>query len=100
MLTLLGLVIAPFFGQVEQTGEPPHRMRSGEYPTGPTDNINGSMTLSEVEQRTGVSANVIIKELGLPLDTPTEERLGQLRRKYGFEMHDVQEIVKKRPERQ
>jgi hypothetical protein len=75
-------------------------MRSGEYPTGPTDNINGSMTLSEVEQRTGVSANVIIKELGLPLDTPTEERLGQLRRKYGFEMHDVQEIVKKRPERQ
>ena len=95
LLTLIGLVLAPFFGQVEKTGEPPHRMRTGEYPVKSMYDINGSMTLNEVEQRTGVSATVIIKELRLPVDTPPDERLGRLRKTYNFDMHDVQEIVQK-----
>jgi hypothetical protein len=95
VLALAGLAAAPFLGQVEHTGEPPHRMRSGEQPTGPTYQINGSMTLREVEQRTGVPASVILKELGLPLDLSTDERLGRLRTKYGFEVNDVRKIVQK-----
>jgi hypothetical protein len=92
---LFGLAVVPFLSQVEEAGEPPHKLRSEEYPEVPADQINGSMTLQEVEQRTGVPTAVILKELGLPVDAPLDERLGRLRRKYDFEIHDVREIVRK-----
>ena len=41
---------------------------------------------------------MILRELGLPADLPTDERLGRLRKQHGFEMHDVQEIVQKHRE--
>jgi hypothetical protein len=53
------------------------------------------MTLWEVEQRTGVSVNVILRELGLSPDLPTHEQLGRLRKRYGFDMREVREIVQK-----
>ena len=43
--------------------------------------------------------NTIDRALGLPVDLPTDERLGQLRKQHGFEMHDIQEIVQKHRER-
>ena len=55
--------------------------------------------LHEIEEQTGVPATVILKELGLPANLPTDERLGRLRRRHGFEMHDVQEIVREHRER-
>jgi hypothetical protein len=97
---LVGLTVAPFFAQVEQTGKPPHRMQSDEHLTSPEYQINGSMTLHEVEEQTGVPAAVILKGLGLPVDLPTDERLGRLRKKHGFEMHDIKEIVRKHREQQ
>ena len=96
VLAIAGFMVAPFFGQIEQTGEPPHKMQSGERPV---YQINGSMTLHEVEEETGVPAAVILRELGLPTDLPTDERLGRLRKQHGFEMHDIQEIVRKHRER-
>jgi hypothetical protein len=95
VLALVGFAVAPFFAGVENAGEPPHRMRSDEPSTHSTHPIDGTMTLRDVEQRTGVPATVILKELGLPLDLPTDERLGRLRKKHDFEMHDVQKIVEK-----
>jgi hypothetical protein len=92
VLVLAGLMASPFFGQVQQTGEPPHKMQSDEHRA---NQINGSMTLHEVEEQTGVPAAVILKELGLPANLPTDELLGRLRRQHGFEMHDIQEIVHK-----
>jgi hypothetical protein len=100
VLALAGLVVAPFFAQVEQTGEPPHKMQSHEDLTSPEYQINGSMTLREVEKQTGVPAAVILRELGLPVDLPTDEQLGRLRKKHGFEMHDIKEIVRKHHEQQ
>ena len=58
------------------------------------------MTLHEVEEQTGVPAVVILRELGLPADLPTDEQLGRLRKKHGFEMHDIREIVQKHYEQQ
>jgi hypothetical protein len=92
LMVLVGLMAAPFFGQIQQTGEPPHRTQSKEHPA---FQINGSITLREVEEKTGVPAAVILSELGLPASLSTDERLGRLRRQYGFEMHDVQEVVRK-----
>jgi hypothetical protein len=95
LLALVAIAVAPLLGQVENTGTAPHKMLSGEQPKAPSDQINGSMTLQEVERQTGVRAAVIAKTLGLPPDVPTDERLGRLRKKYSFEIHDIREIVEK-----
>lgn len=58
------------------------------------------MTLQEVERLTGVSAAVILKELGLPSDTPSDEQMGRLRRQHGFEMEAVRKVVQKQLEQQ
>jgi hypothetical protein len=95
LLLIVGSAIAPFFSPVAESGEqPPHKGRAEET-TSPAPHVNGSMTLAEIEQQTGVPADVILKELGLPPDTPTNERMGRLRKQYEFEMHKVQEIVEK-----
>ena len=57
--------------------------------------VRGSMTLVEVEQATGVSASHIVRSLGLPESTSPAEQLGQLKRRYGFQIDDVREIVRK-----
>ncbi len=55
--------------------------------------IHGSMTLSDVQELTGVPVDHIITTLRLPDDVPRDERLGRLRRSYGFEIDDVRQIV-------
>jgi len=99
VIALIGLAAAPFFGRVAKTSEPPlHRMRSTDPARNETYPIDGSTTLAEVERITGIPATVILQDLGLPSDIPTDERLGRLRQKHGFEMNDVREIVRKRVE--
>jgi hypothetical protein len=56
------------------------------------------MTLAEVEAATGVSAETLKSELGLPVDTSADERLGRLARQYGFNMETVRHIVAKHTE--
>jgi len=98
VLALVALAGAPFFAPVEQTGEPPNRQRSAEHESGEGQQIDGSMTLQEIQQRTGVPAAVILEDLGLPADIPTDERLGRLSREHGFEVRAVREAVEKRAE--
>ncbi len=100
LAVVVGVAVLPFFGRVEGKSEngdaaPPHRMRGAEPSEESTYEIDGSMTLLEVQDRTGVRAEVILQELGLPGDAPTDERLGRLRKKYGFEIHDVRAAVEK-----
>lgn len=100
VMTLAGLAAAPFFGRVELTGEPPHRMRVTEPSENTIPQIDGSMTLNEVEQLTGVPAAVISRELGLPPHVPMDSRLGRLHKDHGFELQEVREIVRKHLEKQ
>jgi hypothetical protein len=55
--------------------------------------INGRLTLGDVQRLTGVSAGAIIKQLNLPPNTPTDERLGRLRKRHGFSMQQVRDAV-------
>lgn len=55
--------------------------------------INGKMTLTDVEQVTGVPGRKIAEQLGLPVSVPLNERLGRLRRRYGFSTEDVRNAV-------
>lgn len=97
LAALLGLALSPFFSTVEnKTGQQPHRMRS-EIQLDEPDyyDVDGSMTLLEVEEFTGVSYKIIISELGLPSDISVSEKLGRLRRQYGFEMSEVRDVIGK-----
>ena len=57
--------------------------------------IRGSMTLAEVQTATGVSADTLKSELGLPKDISAQERIGRLARQYGFSVEKVRDVVVK-----
>lgn len=95
-LIILGIVaVLPFFGKVEQTEKTPHKMRSSEHVESYDYNIDGSMTLTEVEKLTGVKGSTILRELSLPGNLPMDENLGRLQKEYGFELKEVRDVVQK-----
>jgi hypothetical protein len=53
------------------------------------ERINGSMTLAEAATALGVDVQRLRAELGLPESVDASERLGALRRRFGFEMSRV-----------
>jgi Domain of unknown function (DUF4405) len=97
--TVVALAGAPLLAPVERdTGE----QGASSLSVHPYEDftLRGSMTLREVEEMTGVPAAYIIKSLKLPDTISKEERLGLLKRQYGFEINDVREIVKNYSERE
>jgi hypothetical protein len=94
LVTVIALGVAPLMTPVTKrttaalTSSP---LSAHKYEAIP---IRGSMTLHEVEQATGVPASSIISALMLPPSTSPNERLGFLKRTYGFEINDVRELVK------
>ncbi|MBN1845034.1 MAG: DUF4405 domain-containing protein [Sedimentisphaerales bacterium] len=56
----------------------------------------GQMSLQEISQRTGVPVERFIEQLHLPADVDVRERLGRLRRLYGFEMQHVRDVINRR----
>ena len=55
--------------------------------------INGRMTLSEVEKTTRVPATDILSALGLPLNLPADETLGRLRMRAGITMQNNRDTI-------
>ena len=87
------LAISPLLAPVEKdlTGKGASPLSSHQYEG---TSLRGSMSLKDVETTTGVPAAYIIGALKLPESTAAEARLGFLKRRYGFELNDVREIVK------
>jgi hypothetical protein len=76
-------------GQTPHLGTPPGQ---GEAHAG-SEEIRGTLTLLELEQRTGVPAAHVIEKLKLPADLALDNRLGPLHFEYNFEMEDVRRVV-------
>ena len=93
VFALLSIVIAPLLSDTRQVADPPHRLQSSTPANVEIPEVSGSMSLWEVEQRTGVSLETILSGLNLPRDIPANERLGRLRRVYGFEMEEVKKLI-------
>lgn len=93
LIGLLALSFAPLVSPIKTTAE---RSGKGIALSEKYDErkISGSMTLREVEQSTGVPAEHIIQQLQLPHDTDKDERMGRIRKMFGFTMDDVRHIVK------
>jgi len=75
-----------------ESGDAEHESGDAEY-SGEDHTIHGSMTLRDVQELTGVPVDHIITTLRLPADVPRDERLGRLRRSYGFEIDDVRRAI-------
>lgn len=92
LIGLIALATAPLVSTVETTAI----KENGAALSEKHENIEiwGSMTLNEVEQKTGVPIDHLIKELKLSPDTNKEEKLGRLKKTVGFTMDDVRHIVK------
>ena len=67
------------------------RGRMAEEPSGIL--ITGQMTLLDIENETGVPARKIADKLGLPQNTPLNERLGRLRKTYSFTIQQVRDAI-------
>jgi len=93
LLALLALAIAPFVSPVERAAGELRAPGSHAFEGGSFESIRGYMTLAEVEAATGVPADTIIDQLGLPPGVPKDEGLGRLKRTHGFTLEDVRRIV-------
>jgi hypothetical protein len=93
LFALLALAIAPFASSVERAGGATRVPGPHASEAEGTESLRGFMTLAEIEATTGVPADTIIEQLGLPPGVSKDETLGRLRTIYGFSMDDVRRIV-------
>jgi len=96
--TLLAIAVAPLLSQTARVPRSQLSEPSGIEVHAPGveqmhSSTRGMMTLQEVEDLTGVPSAYLLEHLGLPQNVSPDERLGRLRRTYGFTMQDVRRIV-------
>jgi len=58
-------------------------------------NIDGTMTLNEISERYQISIEELAKIINIPVES-ANERLGRLKKRYGFEMDDLRSFVSQR----
>ncbi|MFH2011993.1 MAG: DUF4405 domain-containing protein [Pseudomonadota bacterium] len=93
LLALVALAISPLITPVETNSQKSVGSSTLSKHKYEDVEIRGSMSLLEVEKATGVPVNYIIEKLKLPRSVSGEERLGVLKRTYGFEINEVREII-------
>jgi len=93
LVALLALAISPFLSPVERVAGASRASAPHSSGLERRESIRGSMTLAEIQETTGVPAEHIIEDLGLPASVQRDERLGRLKRAYGFAIDDVRRII-------
>jgi hypothetical protein len=93
LVAVVALALAPLLAPVERISGGSRDGERAGYAESGHEVVCGELTLRELEAETGVPAEYVLRELGLPEEVPRDERLGKLRRRYGFEMALVRRIV-------
>jgi DNA-binding transcriptional MerR regulator len=55
--------------------------------------ITGQTTLTQAEKATGIPAKTIASELRLPSNVSSDDTLGRLRKKFGFSLLEVRDVI-------
>jgi len=95
ILGVLGLIVVVFIAitplltpvEIDSNKKENHETNEGDI------EIKGSMTLNEVQSRTKVPIDYIIKKIGLPESISVNEKLNSLKSEYGFEMSEVRKVI-------
>jgi hypothetical protein len=99
LAALVALAAAPFLVPVEHVAR--HELREaltvgdhgdGDVPASDWGHLRGSLTLAEAAAECGVSVDTLRKELGLPDDLDSEERIGRSLRAVGKRMSDLHRL--------
>ena len=64
-----------------------------EHQSGSITHISGQTTLVQAAEIYGISTEELILKLQLPAEVDVNERLGRLKRRYGFEIEDIRKIL-------
>ncbi len=99
LIMVLVIALSPVFSQVKQL---PERENSTTLYSHIYDDIiiRGSMTLNELEEKSGVPAADILEALNLPAYIPGRQQLGYLSRTYDIRMADIRKAVHEIREKQ
>jgi hypothetical protein len=93
---------APVIPQQLDTVETEPR-RGGVVPSQDEENcpaaaaINGQVTIEEAAAVAGLSTTALLRALGVSFPVDPQERLGRLRRRFGFSMQEVRRLACSRP---
>ncbi len=93
ILAVLAVAIAPFVSSVERTSNITSQRSESSALTHESEFVRGRMTLSEIEQRTGVPAAYIIERLDMPTDVLRDVGIAKLGKSFNFDIDDVRRIV-------
>jgi hypothetical protein len=98
LLLVIGIVTAGSLLWVETQVKYAHEEEQGRhgyeaFETNDLPYITGRTTLSQAAEMAGISVEQLISELKLPSNINPSERLGPLKRQYGFEIEDVRRIA-------
>jgi len=100
ILGVVAVAVTPFVSSVERTRDIASQRRESSALTQESEFIRGRMTLSEIEQRTGVPATYIIEHLGMPLDAPQNVGVTKLGKSFNFDIDDVRRVVSEYKDRE
>lgn len=70
-----------------------HKEHQKYFLEGKEIEVKGYMTIKEISNKYKISNDYLKKKLDIPLSTSDNERLGTLRRIYGFQMHQIEKII-------
>lgn len=93
LTALLAVAFAPLLAPVERIEGSRADIEPRWGLSAEAEALQGSTTLKDVVETTGVTLAYLIAELGLPPDVSLDDRLGQLARENGFSVADVREAV-------
>jgi hypothetical protein len=72
-----------------------HHASSTKHENHSSIEINGKMTLREAAEKYSISLSELCVEIGIPVER-ANEKLGRLKKLYGFEMNDLREIIERK----
>ncbi|MFC1642277.1 DUF4405 domain-containing protein, partial [Myxococcota bacterium] len=85
------LAVSPPGGPTRPKRSGVHEKHLEDCPAGAT--INGRISFMDASRTCGVSVEQLRQHLALPREVDHSEQLGRLKRRYGFEIHDVRRFA-------
>ncbi|MCW5520321.1 DUF4405 domain-containing protein [Aureitalea sp. L0-47] len=93
VFSIIAVAVSPLLSPIEGAKKSNVEAKHEKHISEAESDINGSLTLGEVQSKTKVPVSYLIKELGLPESTSAETKLGKLKNQHGFSMDRVRMLI-------
>lgn len=93
LLALIAIAAAPLLTPVEVAGTGGSQKIHTSEKEGSHVRIEGSMTLGEIEEASGVPVDYIKRSLQLPSSISANQKIGTLKAEYNFTMEEVRKVI-------